>query len=591
MCFVFRKSATVLVILLLSIIPKYRCDDDADELRDALIKTKDKLSDLEDRFESCKEELMDYQSRDGKRDTDYERLLQHWTNCVKSLEEYKRMEIVAAEEVEKIKADSKAAKELFLEKESELSQRIKILEADGTICEVDESVVEEKYEKEIQNLKKSKEKTEENSAELFNRLQELMQAHGKLNDMYREEEDRAFDFQQENEKIKEEYTQLQWKYKDCQIAHSNVRDCTNELNKANHELEKKEEHMEQCAKSNNNCVKSRSVSSNITQFSICVEWRMSSISLILFSNHNVDQLTVYTFQNWNDWSFQNLQLEKKRWEHQQEDYEKQVNDLKEQVKDLTAQLDKAKIEAAQARAESSGGIRIDKSQEDIVKKIADELLACKIRTDTLQTDKNKLEVDFETLRERLQEAKKKFGEVKIDETMKEEITKVTGELQSCKSEVEKLQEDSGKFEKEYQRKTRQMRDQLGNELVLYKMNMSKLIAEKENLEMDKDSLYDQIKKCESRIADAEETKKKLQMDKDSLYGQIKDCKTLKAKYQDYDTIIAQLQKKAAAAEAGLQNCETRMKTKEEEVSIHSVYVTSLLSPVTDPGFSRGGAIP
>ena len=250
-----------MVILLLSFIPKYHCDDDADELREALIKTKDKLSDLEDRFESCKEELMDYQSLDGKRDTDYERLLQHWTNCVKSLEEYKRMEIVAAEEVEKIKADSKAAKDLFLERESELSQRIKTLEADGTICEVDESVVEEKYEKEIQNLKRSKERTEENSAELFNRLQEMMQAHGKLNDMYREEEDRAFDFQQENEKIKEEHTQLQLKYKDCQNAHNNVRDCTNELNKANHELEKKEEHMEQCAKSNNNCVKSRSVSS------------------------------------------------------------------------------------------------------------------------------------------------------------------------------------------------------------------------------------------------------------------------------------------------------------------------------------------
>ena len=264
-------------------------------------------------------------------------------------------------------------------------------------------------------------------------------------------------------------------------------------------------------------------------------------------------------------------MDKKLWEHQQEDYEKQVNDLKEQVKDLTVQLEKAKNEASQARAESSGGIRIDKSQEDIVKKIADELLACKIRTDTLQTDKSKLEVDFETLRERLQEAKKKFGEVKMNETMKAEITKVTGELQSCKSEVEKLQEESGKFEKEYQRKTIQMRDQLGNELVLYKMNMSKLRAEKENLEMDKDSLYDQIKECESRIADVEETKEKLQMDKDSLYAQIKDCKTLKAKYQDYETIIAQLQKKAAAAETGLQNCETRMKTKEQEVT-HSVYV-------------------
>ena len=267
--------------------------------------------------------------------------------------------------------------------------------------------------------------------------------------------------------------------------------------------------------------------------------------------------------------FQNLQLEKKQWEHQQEDYEKQVNDLKEQVRDLTVQLEKAKNEAAQARAESSGGIRIDKSQEDIVKKIADELLACKIRTDTLQTDKSKLEVDFETLRERLQEAKKKFGEVKVDETMKAEIAKVTGELQSCKSDVEKLQEESGKFEQEYNRKTRQMRDQLGNELVVYKMNMSKLMAEKENLEMDKDSLYDQIKKCESRIADVEETKEKLQMDKDSLYGQIKDCKTLKAKDQDYETIIAQLQKKAAAAEAGLQNCETRMKTKEQEVKVNT----------------------
>ena len=256
----FSISATVLGILLLSIIPKYYCDDDTDELREALIKTKDKLSDLEDRFESCKDELMDYQSLDGKRDTDYERLLQHWTNCVKSLEEYKRREIAAEEEMEKFKADSKAAKELFLERESELSQRIKTLEADRTICEVDESVVEEKYEKEIQNLKRSKENTEENSAELFNRLQELMQAHGKLNDMYKEEEDRAFDFQQENEKIKERYTQLEWKYKDCETAHSNVRDCTNELNKANHELEKKEERMEQCAKSNNNCLKSRSVS-------------------------------------------------------------------------------------------------------------------------------------------------------------------------------------------------------------------------------------------------------------------------------------------------------------------------------------------
>ena len=267
-------------------------------------------------------------------------------------------------------------------------------------------------------------------------------------------------------------------------------------------------------------------------------------------------------------------MDKKRWEHQQEDYEKQVNDLKEQVKDLTEQLEKAKNEAAQARAESSGGIRIDKNQQDIVKKIADELLACKIRTDTLQTDKSKLEADFDTLRQRLEEAKKKFGEVKMDETMKAEITKVTNELQSCKSEFEKLQEESGKFETEYKRKTREMRDQLGNELVLYKMNMSKLRVEKENLELDKDSLYDQIKKCESRIADAEESKEKLQMDKDSLYGQIKDCKTLKAKYEDYETIIAQLQKKVTVAETGLQNCETRMKTKEEEVNTHSVYITS-----------------
>ena len=271
-------------------------------------------------------------------------------------------------------------------------------------------------------------------------------------------------------------------------------------------------------------------------------------------------------------------MDKKRWEHQQEDYEKQVNDLKEQVKDLADQLEKAKNEVAQARAESSGGIRIDKNQQDIVKKIADELLACKIRTDTLQTDKSKLEIDFEILRERLQEAKMKIGEVKIDETMKAEITKATDELQSCKYEVEKLQEESGKFEIEYKRKTREMRDQLGNELVLYKMNMSKLRVEKENLELDKDSLYDQIKKCESQIAEVEESKEKLQMDKDSLYGQIKDCKTLKAKYQDYETIITQLQKKAAAAETGLQNCETRMKTKEEEVHILSVYITSLLYP-------------
>ena len=37
----FSISVTVLGILLLSIIPKYYCDDDTDELREALIKTKD----------------------------------------------------------------------------------------------------------------------------------------------------------------------------------------------------------------------------------------------------------------------------------------------------------------------------------------------------------------------------------------------------------------------------------------------------------------------------------------------------------------------------------------------------------------------
>ena len=247
-----------------------------------------------------------------------------------------------------------------------------------------------------------------------------------------------------------------------------------------------------------------------------------------------------------------------------------MNELKDQVKDLTEKLEEAKKEAAEVKANSvlGGGITIDKSQEDIVKKIADELLSCKIKTDTLQTDNAKVKEDFEMLRARLQEAKRKFGDVNMDETMKEEMKKMAEDLKSCKSEVVQLQEESGKFELEYKKKTREMRDKLGNELVQWKMNMSKLRVEKENLELDKESLYDQIKKCESRIAEAEVGKEKLQMDKDSLYGQIKDCKVLKEKYADYDKTVAQAQKNVAIAERELNNCEARMKTKEEEVNTY-----------------------
>ena len=231
-----------------------------DEVYEELIKTKNKLSDLEDRFESCKEELIDYQSMNGTRDMAYEELLEHWTKCIRSLEEYKRRETLADEEIAKLEKESKDAKELFLERESEMAQKIKTLEADGTICEVDQTVVEEKYENEISKLKRSKEKAEENSADLFNKLQELMQAHSKVHDLYKQEEDKAFDLEQENNQLKDKLNSVEWKLKDCQTLHSNIRDCTNDLNKAKHELEKKEEHMEKCGKSNNNCMKSRSVS-------------------------------------------------------------------------------------------------------------------------------------------------------------------------------------------------------------------------------------------------------------------------------------------------------------------------------------------
>ena len=246
-------------LILILIFHLVYCGDDYSELHRELIKTKDKLSDLEDRFESCKEELMDYQFLDGKRDTDYEELLKHWQKCIRSLEEYKRRETEAEEEIEKLKKESKAAKELFVERESEMALQIKALQGEGTKCEVDETVVEEKYEKEIAKLKRSKEKAEENSAAMFNQLQELMQAHSKVHDLYKQEEDKVFDLEQENNKLKEKMEMMDYKLRDCQTLHSNVRDCTNDLNKAKHELEKKEEHMEKCGKSNNNCMKSRSV--------------------------------------------------------------------------------------------------------------------------------------------------------------------------------------------------------------------------------------------------------------------------------------------------------------------------------------------
>ena len=258
---------------------EHSCSDEAGDLRQALLKTKDKLTDLEDRFEDCKEELVEYHSLEGKRDTDYERLMEHWTKCIRSLEEYKRREIAAEEEIEKLKTDSKAAKELFLEKESELAERIKTLETAGdgaTVCEVDDTVVEEKYAKEIQELKKSKEKAEQNSAELFNQFQEILQAHSRLNDMYKEEEDKAFDLQQENEKIKERFSHLEWKYKDCETVHRNIKDCTEALNKANYEVDQKEEKMAQCAKSNNNCMKSRSVSFKHYFLTVILKFLMDS---------------------------------------------------------------------------------------------------------------------------------------------------------------------------------------------------------------------------------------------------------------------------------------------------------------------------
>ena len=246
--------------------------------------------------------------------------------------------------------------------------------------------------------------------------------------------------------------------------------------------------------------------------------------------------------------------------HQQEDYEKQVKELKEELK-------KTKVAAEAAKTQQSGGIQIDKSQQDIVKKIADELLACKIKTDALQTDNTKLESEYERMRGQLEDTKVKVSDIKIDENQAAVTKKITDELLTCKTEIDQLKEENSKFEKTYKEKTLEMRHKLGNELVAYKINMSRLRAEKENLEMDKESLYEQIKTCDARIAEVEESKEKLQMDKDSLYAQVKGCKDIKNKYQDYESKMIQLQKKAATAEAELQNCQTKMKTKEEEVCI------------------------
>ncbi len=214
-----------------------------------------KLTDLQDRFDECKEELAEFESLHGKRDTDYEKMLEHWKKCYKSLEEYKRREGQTQVEIDQLKENAIVAKELYRDREKELSERIKELES-----KEGRKVKEDLVAKEIERLKRGKDRAEADSAELFQKFDELRNAHSKLQDQYKVQEDKAFELGKENEKLKQELLMIEMKYKAQDFVFDNIKDCTRDLEKAQYELKEKEDHLGKCAESSDKCFKSRAVS-------------------------------------------------------------------------------------------------------------------------------------------------------------------------------------------------------------------------------------------------------------------------------------------------------------------------------------------